>query len=208
MILYRPVGLIELRLIYESGLERFPPRLPEQPIFYPVLNLGYAEQIARDWNTMSPSRSGYVTRFEGDDCIRDLYEPHIVGAKEHAELWVPTEELDKFNSYIRPPIRIVSSFFAEDFKGFIPDRFMLGGKDAVGQFVALTQALQYGSFDFGQEVEANRTAVFLHYPFWSRRDFSPEGIPIANRDRVLAAIDDRWIEGISRWHLAEIYKSL
>ena len=42
MILYRPVGLNELRLIYESGLKAFPPRLPEQPIFYPVLNLEYA----------------------------------------------------------------------------------------------------------------------------------------------------------------------
>jgi len=28
MILYRPVGLNELRLIYESGLKVFPPRLP------------------------------------------------------------------------------------------------------------------------------------------------------------------------------------
>ena len=38
----------ELRLVYEAGLKAFPPRLPEQPIFYPVLNFGYAEQIACD----------------------------------------------------------------------------------------------------------------------------------------------------------------
>jgi hypothetical protein len=40
--LYRPVGSEELALIRESGFGRFPPRLPEQPIFYPVLNEEYA----------------------------------------------------------------------------------------------------------------------------------------------------------------------
>jgi hypothetical protein len=50
MLLYRPVGLNELRLIYQADLRAFPPRLPEQPIFYPVLNEGYAAKIARDWS--------------------------------------------------------------------------------------------------------------------------------------------------------------
>ena len=48
--LFRPVGPIELALIAESGFRRFPPRLPEQPIFYPVCNEAYAVEIARDWN--------------------------------------------------------------------------------------------------------------------------------------------------------------
>ena len=38
MILYRPVGLEELELIYDSGMKAFPARMPKQPIFYPVLN--------------------------------------------------------------------------------------------------------------------------------------------------------------------------
>lgn len=46
--LYRPVGTKELALIRESGHAAFPPRLPEQLIFYPVLSEGYATQIARD----------------------------------------------------------------------------------------------------------------------------------------------------------------
>src|SRR5712691_11101960 len=49
--LYRPVGQKEMDLIAESNYRRFPPRLPQQPIFYPVLNEEYATQIARDWNT-------------------------------------------------------------------------------------------------------------------------------------------------------------
>ena len=38
------------RLIAESGYTKFPPRLPEQPIFYPVLNEEYAVEIASGWN--------------------------------------------------------------------------------------------------------------------------------------------------------------
>ena len=34
--LYRPVGQAELDLIAATGYRPFPPRLPEQPIFYPV----------------------------------------------------------------------------------------------------------------------------------------------------------------------------
>ena len=37
MILYRPVGEQELALIRESKYTAFPPRLPEQPIFYPEI---------------------------------------------------------------------------------------------------------------------------------------------------------------------------
>jgi hypothetical protein len=63
MILYRPVGHRELELICEAGFRTFPPRLPEQPIFYPVLNASYARQIAEGWNTKSDTHAGYVTRF-------------------------------------------------------------------------------------------------------------------------------------------------
>src|SRR5215510_6595314 len=59
--LFRPVGLNELSLIWDSGMREFPPRLPHQPIFYPVANRDYATQIARDWNTKDSSFAGYVT---------------------------------------------------------------------------------------------------------------------------------------------------
>jgi hypothetical protein len=36
--LWRPVGPEELALVEASGRRAWPPRLPEQPIFYPVLN--------------------------------------------------------------------------------------------------------------------------------------------------------------------------
>ncbi len=48
--LYRPVGPEELELIRQGGFMAFPPRLPEQPIFYPVLTEVCAVKSARDWN--------------------------------------------------------------------------------------------------------------------------------------------------------------
>ena len=68
MILYRPVGTKELKLIEESNYSKFPPRLPEQPIFYPVLTEEYAVEIASGWNAKyNDDHKGYVTKFEIDD---------------------------------------------------------------------------------------------------------------------------------------------
>ncbi len=108
--LFRPVGLEELKLIEESGWKAFPPRLPDQPIFYPVTNEEYAAQIARDWNTKVGSRRGYVTRFEVNAAYASRFERKIVGGREHEELWVPAEELDEFNRNIVGAIVVTQSF--------------------------------------------------------------------------------------------------
>ena len=110
--LYRPVGPRELELIEASGFERFPPRLPEQPIFYPVLNRSYAEQIARDWNSARADTGfvGYVTRFEVESAFLSRYLPRQVGAPEHREYWVPAEELGEFNAHIVGRIEVVAEF--------------------------------------------------------------------------------------------------
>ena len=155
MILYRPVGLEELRLVHESALAAFPPRLPDQPIFYPVLNAEYAARIAR-LEHEEPSSCRYVTRFEVDDAFAGRYEIH--------------------NQHIAPPIRVTEGYFGDGFKGLVPANFMLAGRDAVEQFVTLEQILAHGGFDFICEVGANHVAVFLHYPFWTQRDFSAEGV--------------------------------
>jgi hypothetical protein len=38
MMLWRPVGLLEMAWVFDSGMRALPPRRAEQPIFYPVLN--------------------------------------------------------------------------------------------------------------------------------------------------------------------------
>jgi hypothetical protein len=109
--LYRPVGQKELDLIAASGYTAFPPRLPEQPIFYPVLNEAYATQIARDWNAKhNRPPVGYVTRFAVRKSFAARYERQVVGGSEHEELWVPAEELDEFNRNIVGCIEVISEF--------------------------------------------------------------------------------------------------
>jgi hypothetical protein len=112
--LYRPVGPEELQLIENSGWREFPPRLPEQPIFYPVANEGYAVQIARNWNTRHGSKKGFVTRFEVEKAYADKFERKIVGGREHEELWVPAEELEEFNRHIRGLIEVTQRFEAAE----------------------------------------------------------------------------------------------
>lgn len=109
--LYRPVGPQELELIADSNYREFPPRLPEQPIFYPVLNEDYAVQIARDWNVKA-SGSGYVTRFQVHKAFLDRYEVQTVGGSRHQEYWIPAEELSEFNRNLVGEIEVIAEFHA------------------------------------------------------------------------------------------------
>lgn len=107
--LFRPTGERELALIQDSGWREFPPRLPDQPFFYPVLNEVYASQIARDWNTRDGG-NGYVLRFQVDAQFLSRYAVQTVGASVHQEYWVPADELAAFNAHLVGPIEIVASF--------------------------------------------------------------------------------------------------
>jgi len=109
--LFRSVGEDELRLIAESGYHAFPPRLPGQPIFYPVLNKEYATQIARDWNAKSSdSKSGYVTRFAVRADYLSQFSVQKVGGTRHLEYWIPAEKLAEFNQNIVGLIEVISEF--------------------------------------------------------------------------------------------------
>jgi hypothetical protein len=110
--LFRPVGQKELDLIKASGMREFPPRLPFQPIFYPVLNEEYAVQIARDWNTKDETSGyiGYVTRFDVKREFLNRYEVHTVGSRIHQEYWIPAESLPELNSNIVGKIELVAEF--------------------------------------------------------------------------------------------------
>ena len=110
--LYRPVGAAELALIRQSGFKRFPPRLPEQLIFYPVLNEEYATQIARDWNAKS-SGSGFVTRFQMNASFFSVYDVHTVGSALHREYWIPAEDLPQFNENIVGSIEVIAECHRE-----------------------------------------------------------------------------------------------
>jgi hypothetical protein len=112
--LYRPVGTAELELIAASGSRAFPPRLPEQPIFYPVLEESYATQIARDWNAKyNEDHRGYVTRFRVRVEFLERYVVQTVGAREHREYWIPAADLDELNHNIVGTIEVVAEYIGE-----------------------------------------------------------------------------------------------
>ena len=110
--LFRPVGPRELELIAASGHREFPPRLPDQPIFYPVLNEEYARQIARDWNVKA-SGAGYVTRFQVTSAFLERYPEQVVGAAIHRELWIPAEDLPELNRNIVGLIEVIADFYSD-----------------------------------------------------------------------------------------------
>ncbi len=109
--LYRPTGPEELALVRASGCTLWPPRLPEQPIFYPVTNEQYAIEIASDWNVKA-SGVGYVTRFLVRKVFMDRYPIQQVGARHHTEWWVPAEDLDELNRNIVGLIEVVREYKA------------------------------------------------------------------------------------------------
>jgi hypothetical protein len=111
-ILYRPTGPTELDLVRESGFTRWPPRLEGQPIFYPVLNEEYANQIARDWNAKDPRTGyrGFVTRFAVRSSFMKAYEVHRVGGRVHEEYWIPREDLEALNDHIVGKIEVIREF--------------------------------------------------------------------------------------------------
>ncbi len=108
--LWRPVGQAELDLIKESG--RFPPRLPIQPIFYPVLSYEYAASIAEQWNTrdLASGFVGYVTEFDVESEYLDQFQPQAAAGKWGQEYWIPAEQLEEFNRRIVGEIRVVAEF--------------------------------------------------------------------------------------------------
>lgn len=107
--LWRPTGPEEIELVRASGSRRWPPRLPDQPIFYPVLNEDYATRIARDWNVKA-SGVGFVTRFRVRRSFLDRYEVQQVGGQTILEYWIRAEDLEELNDNIVGTIDEVARF--------------------------------------------------------------------------------------------------
>jgi hypothetical protein len=111
-VLYRPIGAAEYALILRSGFREFPPRLPHQPIFYPVTNETYAAQIAREWNARDAASGyvGYVTRFAVRSAFLARYPLRKVGGTIHTEYWIPAEHVPELNRNLVGPIEVLEEF--------------------------------------------------------------------------------------------------
>ena len=192
--LFRPVGLHELALIWDSGMREFPPRLPHQPIFYPVTNAEYARQIARDWNTRDEKSgfAGFVTEFSVDSGYIAKLAPHVVGASQHQEYWIPSEELGAFNKAISGRIHVLEGFFGPGFIGSVPDAYALKGKDAATQMSTLAKTWDYSTFDVACEISANRKSVYLNCLFCAQYDSAESGVSRQQRDDFISNLKKLW----------------
>jgi hypothetical protein len=113
MTLYRPINQAELDLISQSKWKSFPPRFDHQPIFYPVLNEQYAQEITTQWNIPTYGK-GYVVKFEvNDEFIKD-YSVHKVGLDHHLEYWIPSEDLQSMNDNILGKIELIGEYTTND----------------------------------------------------------------------------------------------
>lgn len=62
---------------------------------------------------------GYVTEFEIPTEYFDTFKIHAVGGRACEELWVFSENLEKFNSMIIGEIKVVASYFGKDYQAAV-----------------------------------------------------------------------------------------
>jgi len=190
--LYRPVGLKEAELILSSECSGFPPRLPDQPIFYPVMNAPYARQIARGWNTPDPGSgySGFVTEFDVSTVYLEQFEVRTVGAGMHQELWVPAEQLGEFNRRILGPIRFTEAYYGRQYRG--PET-KLG--------IPLAEQLRALRSLTGLDVKAHRALVLFNFAWWSTAPAEAQGLSDAEKFEGLDQLRRAWMKAFSKWPL-------
>jgi hypothetical protein len=145
--------------VADSGWRAWPARLPDQPIFYPVLNRWYATKIAREWNVPAEG-VGYVTRFEVERSQLERYEVHQVGGRDVLEYWIPAEELDDFNKHI------VGAIINEaEYRGPVDDReFTDAEKDLGRPLPAAWRRYLQGASWFVRGTLASGAYVWLNTP--------------------------------------------
>jgi hypothetical protein len=191
MILYRPVGLEELCLIYQADMRAFPSLLPQQPDFCAVLGEQDATEVARRLSTETDSRAGFVTRFSLDDPATRDAEQRIVDD----EFELPAEELDELNAHLADHIQVVATFFGEGYVGPVTDALALGGKNATEQFLALLAGVGDSGFYIASNLHRSGEAIFVNFFFWEQHDFTPQRIAPARRDRLLDDLKRVWSTG-------------
>jgi hypothetical protein len=104
-VMFRPCNQAELDLVEASGFTAWPPRLPIQPIFYPVTNLEYAREVNR-WN-VEQYGVGYITRFYVKREFAARFDLHVVGAGYQTEWWIPAEDLPELNANLIGKIEVI-----------------------------------------------------------------------------------------------------
>ncbi|WP_426755281.1 hypothetical protein [Myxococcus sp. Y35] len=196
--LYRPVGLKEAELILASHCSAFPPRLPDQPIFYPVMNAEYARQIARDWNTPDAGSgyAGFVTAFDVAADHLSRFTVRTVGNSLHQELWVPAEDLATFNRHIQGPVRFTEAWYGAEYRG---------PATPLGPLESQLRALLDQSADtlprLQELLQANTAACLFNFAWWSSTPAAAQGLEPSDHLRLLDRIREAWVALYPTWPL-------
>lgn len=184
MILYRPVDLSDLLLIYRTGMRQIPPRMLGHPALFQVATVQYADEIAKEYYANTGSMAGYTTELAIADSYASSFKPLQIGTEDHLDLWIPADSLDELNGHIVGRITVVTAHFGSAFVG-IPSSLRKRG--ARSQLQALYGIREDCFMDFRKEILRNHEAVFVHFSFWEQiAEQVPESQP------VLAAIRDAW----------------
>jgi hypothetical protein len=191
MILYRPVALEELCLVYQADMRAFPSLLPQQPAFCAVLGEQDATEVARRLSTETESRAGFVTRFSLDEPAAHEFEQLIVDE----QLELPADELGELNAHLAGKIEVVAAFFGADYVGPAVEDPALGGKGATEQFLALLAGVGDSGFYVASNLHRSGEAIFVNFFYWEQHDFTPERIAPARRDRLLEDLKRVWSAG-------------
>ncbi|MBD3922945.1 hypothetical protein H8B09_29830 [Paenibacillus sp. PR3] len=197
--LFRPVGLTEMKLILDLELKAFPPRLPEQPIFYPVLNKEYAAEIAHEWNTKDKFSGyvGFVTEFTVKCPFIDKYEEQIVGSRTHEELWIPSEELEEMNANIDGRIKLIDVFYGKEYEGITSDSEPFQEKTLMEQLRLWHELCVKDWTDFNQEIREQWKFIFMNYSYWVALDPTLVGLNEKLKNKVLSKMHECWKEHLS-----------
>lgn len=206
LTLYRPVGLKEAERVLASGCAGFPPRLPDQPIFYPVMNADYARQIARDWNAPDAGSGyvGFVTAFDVDAGYAARYPVRTVGARGHQELWVPAEELADFNARLVGPVRFTEAWYGPHYQG--PDS-PLGA--LASQLRALHARAGTSDAPLRELLHTSPATVLFNAGWWEALPPGAHRLEDGVREDLLARVRAAWGAAFPTWPLpAGSFKSV
>jgi len=177
--------------VFEAGMKGFPPRLPEQSIFYPVLVQEYADQTAATWNTKEEPFVGYVIEME----ILDEYGARF-SHKQSVQLSIVScgclRRNSQFNNQLTKPVSVRRAYFGPKYRGHVPDKFGLRGADAYKQIAMMVGTMDYSMFDFAMEVSANMLTFFLNFPFWKAAGAGRLDVEAVQLDTCLEHIRKAW----------------